>query len=126
MYEFVSNIIIIIDEFFPRIVELAESAPDRKTKVLLANFLHSIMLLMIGKSAFQARSTAGPQKSPFYRIYRRIFPAFLRLAIDTAKFQENWLAQMIHWFTNNAQYENQETIALLQCCLDAICDTWVH
>ncbi|CAG8461030.1 2617_t:CDS:10, partial [Racocetra fulgida] len=34
------------------------------------------------------------------------------------------VAQMIHWFTNNAQYENPETIALLQCCLDAICDTW--
>ncbi|CAG8481298.1 28387_t:CDS:2 [Gigaspora margarita] len=36
------------------------------------------------------------------------------------------VAQMIHWFTNNAQYENPETIALLQCCLDAICDTWAH
>ncbi|CAG8447301.1 28743_t:CDS:10, partial [Dentiscutata erythropus] len=79
-------------------------------------------------SAFQARSTAGPQKSPFYRIYRRIFPALLRLAIDTdqvpRKLFRRLVAQMIHWFTNNAQYENPETIALLQCCLDAICDTW--
>ncbi|CAG8524807.1 39645_t:CDS:10, partial [Gigaspora margarita] len=123
-----TNVEISIDEFFPRIVELAESAPDRKTKVFACELLHSIMLLMIGKSAFQARSTAGPQKSPFYRIYRRIFPALLRLAIDTdqvpRKLFRRLVAQMIHWFTNNAQYENPETIALLQCCLDAICDTW--
>ncbi|CAG8447868.1 11173_t:CDS:10, partial [Dentiscutata heterogama] len=123
-----TNVEISIDEFFPRIVELAESAPDRKTKVFACELLHSIMLLMIGRSAFQARSTAGPQKSPFYRIYRRIFPALLRLAIDTdqvpRKLFRRLVAQMIHWFTNNAQYENPETIALLQCCLDAICDTW--
>ncbi|CAG8455683.1 16904_t:CDS:10, partial [Cetraspora pellucida] len=123
-----ASVEISIDEFLPRIVELAESAPDRKTKVFACELLHSIMLLMIGRSAFQARSKAGPQKSPFYRIYRRIFPALLRLAIDTdqvpRKLFRRLVAQMIHWFTNNAQYENPETIALLQCCLDAICDTW--
>ena len=30
--------------------------------------------------------------------------------------------QLIHWFTNNAQYENPETIALLNCCMEAVCD----
>ncbi|KAF0551470.1 DNA-dependent protein kinase catalytic subunit [Gigaspora margarita] len=56
------NVEISIDEFFPYIVELAESTPDRKTKVFACELLNSITLLMIGKSAFQARSTAGPQK----------------------------------------------------------------
>ncbi|CAG8572313.1 13750_t:CDS:10, partial [Acaulospora morrowiae] len=123
-----SRINILFDEFLPRIVELAESAPDRKTKVVACELLHSIMLFMIGKSALKVRSTKGPQESPFSKTYRRIFPALLRLAIDSdqvpRKLFQRLVSQMIHWFTNNAQYENPETIALLQCCLDAICDSW--
>ena len=42
-----------LDEFLPRIVELAESAPDRKTKIVACESLHSIVIVMIGKSAFQ-------------------------------------------------------------------------
>ncbi|RHZ54176.1 hypothetical protein Glove_429g28 [Diversispora epigaea] len=115
-------------EFLPRIVELAESAPDRKTKVISCELLHSIMLLMIGRSAFQARIIKGPQESPFCKIYHRIFPVLLRLAIDTdqvpRKLFRRLVSQLIHWFTNNAQYENPETMTLLQCCLDATCDSW--
>ncbi|GES81504.1 DNA-dependent protein kinase catalytic subunit [Rhizophagus clarus] len=114
-----------IDEFLPRIVELAESAPDRKTKIVACELLHSIVIVMIGKSAFQL---SGQQQSPFSRIYRNIFPALLRLAIDTdpvpRKIFRRLIAQLIHWYTNNAQYENPETIVLLQCCIDAICNPW--
>ncbi|CAG8511510.1 8195_t:CDS:10 [Diversispora eburnea] len=108
--------------------ERPESAPDRKTKVISCELLHSIMLLMIGRSAFQARITKGPQESPFCKIYHRIFPVLLRLAIDTdqvpRKLFRRLVSQLIHWFTNNAQYENPETMTLLQCCLDATCDSW--
>ncbi|RGB41839.1 hypothetical protein C1646_738849 [Rhizophagus diaphanus] len=114
---------ILFDEFLPRIVELAESAPDRKTKIVACELLHSIVIVMIGKSAFQL---SGQQQS--VRIYRKIFPALLRLAIDTdpvpRKIFRRLVAQLIHWYTNNAQYENPETIALLQCCIDAICNPW--
>ncbi|CAG8489558.1 14379_t:CDS:10 [Funneliformis mosseae] len=117
------NVEILFDEFLPRIVELAESAPDRNTKIVACELLHSIIIVMVGKSAFKA----GPQ-SPFLRTYRYIFPALLRLAIDTdpvpRRIFRRLVAQLIHWYTNNAQYENPETIKLLQCCLDAICDTW--
>ncbi|CAI2170936.1 4833_t:CDS:10 [Funneliformis geosporum] len=115
---------ILFDEFLPRIVELAESSPDRNTKIVACELLHSIIIVMVGKSAFKA----GPQQSPFHRTYRYIFPALLRLAIDTdpvpRKIFRRLVAQLIHWYTNNAQYENPETITLLQCCLDAICDRW--
>jgi DNA-dependent protein kinase catalytic subunit len=43
-------------------VELAESAPDRKTKVVACELLHSIVIVMIGKSAFQL---SGQQQVSF-------------------------------------------------------------
>ncbi|CAJ0839827.1 30_t:CDS:10, partial [Entrophospora sp. SA101] len=117
-----------LDELLPRIVEISESATDRKAKVVACELLHSIMLFMIGKSAYQVHTRIGPQQSPFYRTYKKVFPALFRLAIDTDQIPRKLfcplISQMIHWFTNNAQHENPETIALLNCCLDAVCDTW--
>ncbi|CAG8506964.1 12822_t:CDS:10, partial [Acaulospora colombiana] len=67
-------------------------------------------------------------EGPFHKTYLRVFPALLRLAIDTdqvpRKLFQRLVSQLIHWFTNNAQYENPETIALLKCFLEAICDSW--
>ncbi|CAJ0906991.1 1687_t:CDS:2, partial [Entrophospora sp. SA101] len=51
-----------LDELLPRIVEISESATDRKAKVVACELLHSIMLFMIGKSAYQVHTRIGPQQ----------------------------------------------------------------
>lgn len=96
-------------------------------KVAACELLHALVLVMIGNSAFQARDKWEPTPSRYHRIYVRLFPVLLRLAIDIDQVARDMfrtlIAQLIHWLTNNAQYENPETIALLQTCLDAACDS---
>lgn len=57
-------------------------------------------------------------QTPFYKIYQKIFPCLIRLAVDidpvTRQLFEPLLFQLIHWFTKNASFENAETIALLE------------
>lgn len=90
--------------------------------------LHALVLIMIGNSAFRARSTKEPTKSPYHRLYLRTFPILLRLAVDVDQVARRLFRplvnQLIHWLTNNAQYENPETVALLSTCVSAVCDTW--
>lgn len=125
---YVENILnLLLDELLPRICELAESSPDRQMKVAACELLHALILVMIGNSAFQARNDREPTLSRYHSIYIRLFPVLLRLAIDIDQVARDMfrtlVAQLIHWLTNNAQYENPETIALLQTCLDATCDS---
>ncbi|KAF9360313.1 hypothetical protein BGX34_007846, partial [Mortierella sp. NVP85] len=115
------------DEMLPRIVDLAENSLNRQIKVASCELVHSLMILMIGSSAFRARDAKDPKKSPFHKIYLKIFPALLRLSVDVDQVPRSLfrplISQLIHWLTNNAQYENPETIALLNACMDAACDT---
>ncbi|KAF9205542.1 hypothetical protein BGZ49_003876 [Haplosporangium sp. Z 27] len=115
------------DEMLPRIVDLAENSLNRQIKVASCELLHSLVILMIGSSAFRARDAQDPKKSPFHRIFLKIFPALLRLSVDVDQVPRSlyrpMVSQLIHWLTNNAQYENPETIALLNACMDAACDT---
>ncbi|KAF9965129.1 hypothetical protein BGZ70_005357 [Mortierella alpina] len=116
-----------LDEMLPRIVDLAENSLNRQIKIASCELLHSLVILMIGSSAFRARDAQDPKKSPFHKIYLKVFPALLRLAVDVDQVSRSLyrplVSQLIHWLTNGAQYENPETIALLSCCMDAACDT---
>ncbi|KAF9909938.1 hypothetical protein EC991_007741 [Linnemannia zychae] len=116
-----------LDEMLPRIVDLAEHSLNRQIKVASCELLHSLVILMIGSSAFRARSSHDSKGSPFHRIYLKVFPALLRLAVDVDQVPQSLyrplVSQLIHWLTISSQYENPETIALLSCCMDAACDT---
>ncbi|KAF9390467.1 hypothetical protein CPB97_009177 [Podila verticillata] len=115
------------DELLPRIVDLAENSLNRQIKVASCELLHSLVILMVGSSAFRARDAQDPKKSPFHKIYLRVFPALFRLAVDVDRVPRSLfrplVSQLIHWLTNSAQYENPETVALLNCCMDAACDS---
>ncbi|KAI9491166.1 hypothetical protein BDB00DRAFT_874560 [Zychaea mexicana] len=122
-----ANIDVTMDEMLPRICELAESSPDRQVKVAACELLHGLVLSMIGDSAFRARDSTEAVQSRYHKVYIRVFPILLRLAIDVETIARDMFStlvrQLIHWFTNNAQYENPETVALLQACIDAACST---
>jgi DNA-dependent protein kinase catalytic subunit len=118
---------IYLDEYLPRICELAESSPDRKVKVAACELLHGLVIYMIGNSAFQAKTTQKATESLYHKFYLRVFPVMLRLAIDPDQIAREMYqllySQIIHWLTNNAHAENPETIELLQTFLDAACST---
>lgn len=122
-----SKVDVYLDEFLPRICELAESSPERQVKVAACELLHSLTLFMIGNAAFQAQYTKEASESDFHKIYLKIFPVMIRLAIDPDQVARDMYRllyfQTIHWLTNNAQSENLETMALLSTCLEAACNT---
>lgn len=122
-----SKVDIYLDEFLPRICELAESSPDRQVKVAACELLHGLALFMIGNAAFQAKTSKEANESDYHKLYLKIFPVMLRLAIDPDQVARDMFrllyAQIIHWLTNNAYSENPETMALLTTCLEAACNT---
>ncbi|KAI8840789.1 hypothetical protein BJ741DRAFT_561343 [Chytriomyces cf. hyalinus JEL632] len=113
---------IYFDDMLPRIVELAEFSPDRKTKVAANELLHALVIIMVGGS--QANRSGNELRSPYHKIYIKVFPVLLRLSVDLDKVTRELfrplVSQLIHWFTKNSKYENPETMALLQSCFDAV------
>ncbi len=118
-----------LDELLPRVVFLAESSPDRRTKVSACELLHTLVLYMIGlNSTDPSKDKTGdkPSVTDFSKIYTRVFPAVLRLATDldvVAKQLFYTLTfQCICWFTGNKTPESPETMALLNAIVAAVGD----
>ena len=68
-----------VDAFLPRIVELAESAADRSTRVAACEVLHSCVLVAIARSH---GNTASETQESFSSVFEHLFPSLLRLAAD--------------------------------------------
>lgn len=112
-----------LDPLLPRITQLAQHSPDRKTKVAACELLHAITVYLVGKSAMQTDSNNNTSSS-FTTLYTKLFPCLIRLAVDLESIARSLFRplflQLIHWFTRNSQYENQDTISILNSCLDAV------
>ncbi|CAF1392236.1 unnamed protein product [Adineta steineri] len=109
-----------LDVFLPRIVDLALHSSDRQTKITSCELLQSIMLYMIGKSANNRSSAAAS----YEKLYEHLFPAVLQLSCDSDTFTKTlfttFMIQMIHWFTKNHNYENPETMSLLDTFMNGM------
>ncbi|CAF0848203.1 unnamed protein product, partial [Adineta ricciae] len=109
-----------LDIFLPRIVDLALHSSDRQTKITACELLQSIMLYMIGKNA-NNRSNAA---ASYEKLYAHLFPAVLELSCDSDTFTKTlfttFMIQMIHWFTKNQNYENPETMSMLDTFMDGM------
>ncbi|CAF4915020.1 unnamed protein product, partial [Rotaria sp. Silwood1] len=112
--------IIHLDIFLPRIVDLALHSSDRQTKITACELLQSIMLYMIGKSANNRSSAAAS----YDKLYEHLFPAILELSCDSDTFTKTlfttFMIQMIHWFTKNQNYENPETMSMLDTFMNGM------
>jgi hypothetical protein len=64
-----------------RIILVAETSPDRKCRVAAAELFHSILILMIGRTA-NLGSSDDESQTPLSKIYRKVFPALIRLSGD--------------------------------------------
>ncbi|CAM6110405.1 unnamed protein product [Calypogeia fissa] len=117
-----------LDSLLPRVVELALSSSDRRTKVTASELLQALCLIMLGNSAKGPvrRKNESSHSVRLDKLYTRLFPAILRLAVDvevvTRQLFNEFAKQLIHWYTSNQQRENPETVALLDAILDGLVD----
>ena len=101
-----------------------------RAQVAACEFLHSLVLYMLGQNAMHhaaaPASAEGTQRTILSTLYSRVIPALLSLACDVElvarQLFEPLVMQTIHWFTNNRQYESEETMVLLGAILDGICN----
>ncbi|TRY70547.1 hypothetical protein TCAL_02828, partial [Tigriopus californicus] len=110
---------IFLDDFFPRVLNLALDASSRKTRVAASESLHTLSVFVIGKNA---TSTTDLKKSrPLMPIFEKLFPVFVVLSCDRDVVIKDLfkplLLQCIHWFTRNSKEEQPETILVLDAIM---------
>ena len=97
-----------LDNLLPRALDLAMNSSDRQTKVAACEFIHSVVLFMLGN-----RRTNKTNKDSYKQIYKHLFPGLLKLATDvdlaTRQLFEPLLFQLIHWFSRNSFAKNSNT-----------------
>ena len=76
------------DPFLPRIVDLALTSSDRQTKVAACELLHSVLLYMVGRGATQPGGVRAEAASSMEQLYRKVFPAVIKLACDVEQVRE--------------------------------------
>lgn len=65
------------DSIMPWIIELASTSNDKETRVAACEFLHALLIYMIGASA------NAKVNSNFSKIYDHLFPEMFKLATDS-------------------------------------------
>ncbi|XP_071521265.1 DNA-dependent protein kinase catalytic subunit-like [Panulirus ornatus] len=113
---------VFLDDLLPHVVDLAINSSDRQTKVAASELLHSIIILMIGTGAQQHPDIQA--RYPMAPLYSHVFQAMLQLACDPDQVTRQLFLtlsyQMIHWFTNNQNFENPDTAVLLEAIMEGI------
>jgi hypothetical protein len=122
-----ARVTIWLDQMLPRAAHCALSSTDRAAKVAAAEFLHAATLLMVGRNARAFAPEGGDharEATPFHKIYRRLFPVVLELAIDQEPVCRQLFSalatQLVRWFTRNQAREAAETVALLDAVVEGL------
>lgn len=114
---------IYLDEFLPRICELAESSSERQVKVAACELLHSIITLVVAERDTLSKS----EEEIFNNFFTKIFPVMLKLATDPDQIARDMfqllLTQIIHYFTSANYANSSDPIILSKALLKAAYDT---
>ncbi|CAN0405873.1 unnamed protein product, partial [Scytosiphon promiscuus] len=94
---------ICLDGVLQRLVELALHEGARQTKTLAAECLHALVVYMVGCTATDPSSGQQGRPGDFSKLFRRVFPAVLRLAVDldetTRTLFSKLSMQLVRWFS---------------------------
>lgn len=95
----------------PRILELAKKSPNRQIKVASSEFLHSIILYIIGDSMNNSKSIHS-------NILKELFTGLLELSVDSENISKQLFKplsmELIHWFSCGRGNE-EDGIILIDC-----------
>ena len=83
---------IYLDSCLPRIIDIAKSSIEKKTRIAACELLHGLVLYMIGKSATRPKDNSKNNKSAieqqkvsqaaFAKLYAKLFPVIIKLATE--------------------------------------------
>lgn len=130
---------IYLDACLPRVVDLAQNASRKDVRIAACEFLHSLIIYMIGKNAQKSSKFKKDAKKKdeideekmseqraFAKLYARLFPVIIRLAceIDQVPRQlfEPLCYQIVKWFSSSKMYEHPEVESLLDSLIEGAQD----
>jgi DNA-dependent protein kinase catalytic subunit len=108
-----SKATIALDGLLGRVFELAMSSTSQQTRTAACEFVHSVVIYVVGKDA-----TSPDKDARFAMLYEYIFPRLLQLAacndMIAGQLFSPLVLQLIRWYTRSAKPEDLRTMALLQ------------
>lgn len=111
-----------LDSMLPRIIELALSSGDRKTRVAASEVLHTIVAFMLGRT----RNLWLCDPDRFTSLYETLCPALLRLGCDTddviMQLYHPLMMQITHWLSSVYMLNSGATIHLVDSLFDGLTD----
>ena len=111
---------IYLDTILPKIIELTKTTVNTETRTAAIEFLHAIVVYIIGKTNEQQ------EKLSFGTIFRKLIPEMLRLASDIQQVPrsifEPLCKQLVHWLATSVKQEKEEVSALLDSLLEGAAD----
>lgn len=111
------------DRILPRVIELALSSGDRRTRICACEVLHSLIVIILGKTRDILNR---PNPDRFAYLYKILCPAMLKLGSDTdlvvRQLYNTTLLQLTHWLSSKLMLKSPSTIYLVDALFDGLTD----
>ncbi|XP_076296859.1 DNA-dependent protein kinase catalytic subunit isoform X2 [Lasioglossum baleicum] len=108
---------IYFDKILPRLTELARNSGDRRTKIIACEVLHSMVMLILGK-------TSKSNLDKFAPLYNIICPALLSLGCDfdeaARQIFQPLMLQLMHWLSSKFMLKSLATTCFIDSVFEAL------
>ncbi|XP_026668674.1 DNA-dependent protein kinase catalytic subunit-like isoform X2 [Ceratina calcarata] len=113
---------IYFDKILPRVLLLAQSSSDRRTKIIACEVLHSILAFVLGKTA--RHLVSNPNR--YVPIYVMLCPALLKLGCDydetARKMFQPLMLQLTHWLSSKFMLHSPATTHFVDSLFQGLCN----
>lgn len=115
-----------MQQFLPRVLYLLKEGPSLQIQTIAGEFLHGLLIYMIGKSSQGQGKTRGPQqkKKSFAVIYSKILPSLFQIAANPGHPCGKLLGalglQAVRWLANTRESESPDLVVLINVLMDGL------
>nr|XP_050866588.1 DNA-dependent protein kinase catalytic subunit-like isoform X1 [Vespula vulgaris] len=110
------------DKIFPRLITLAQSSGDRRTKVIASELLHKMVSFILGKT----KQHLTEDIDRFATLYEALYPALLDLSCDSDevvwKLFQPLMIQLSHWLSSQFMSNSLVTDLFISSLFDGLCN----
>lgn len=110
------------DKIFPRLITLAQSSGDRRTKVIASELLHKMVSFILGKT----KQHLTEDIDRFATLYEALYPALLDLSCDSDevvwKLFQPLMIQLSHWLSSQFMFNSLATDLFISSLFNGLCN----